>query len=255
MAAQAGRVIWQQAAVLKYQETLAADATTWTLSCINDSSVSFNVFSARRANGMVAFSGGIAIGGGNFPRTSAGAPIGIDLYKSGQAATYLQQNTDGTTLRISTTSLGSYIDSLLCGNTPTNADPAVGQRALNIRSQDASGAIQTRLTFDTGGGILAGAAAFAGTYAWMGGPSTMALDFRTMQTAGLQPGSVISGATMLTGQVARIMVNGGGAITLPASWHIVQGGAVWGTAYTIVSLVCIDGPSSFIFATFIPFQS
>lgn len=255
IAGQQGTITWKQAGATKFAHVTSGDTTTHTLVATPDTGGPFNVFSARRADGMSMFSGGVAIGGGNFPRTTQGAPIALDVYKAGQTSVALFQAADGSAIRLQAASGNTYIDSLLCGTGATAADPAVGVRALTVRVQDSTGALQNRLTFDPGGGILAGVAAFAGPYAWMGGPSTMALDFRTMQTAGLQPGSVISGATMLTGQVARIMVNGGGAITLPAAWHIQQGGAVWGTAYTIVSLVCIDGPSSFIFATFTPFQS
>ena len=68
------------------------------------------------------------------------------------------------------------------------------------------------------------------------------LDFRQYQTIGVTNGSVITAITFAqTGQVARILVAGGGAITLPATgMRLPQGGAVWGGTYTLVSFVNVD---------------
>ena len=250
-AGQVGQVLWEQAAVVKFAMYSAPDSSYWGMQATPDTGGAFNVFLIRRADGASLLNGNLRIGD-NFPRTSTGAPINLDIYNAAKPATFVMQYNDGTALRLTATNAGNYIDSLYAG-TGAAVDPAIGARTLYMRTQDASGTVQNRLTFDPAGGLLAGVAAFVGNYAWLGGPSTFALDFHTVQTAGVQAGSTISGVTMMAGQVARIFVNGSGGVTLPAGVHIPVAGATFGTTATIVSLLALDASGNNIFATFVPF--
>ena len=249
IAGQVGAIYWKQAAVTKYAAWAYLDSQTWYLTAYPDAGGQFNVFSARRSDGALVIGGNVAISGG-FSRTTQSAPIHLEIYKS--TPVVLMQHADGSTFRVLVNSAGAYIDSWLA-STGADVAPAVGARSLFLRTQDASGAVQNRLTLDPGGGILAGVGAFVGNYAWLGGPATFALDFHTCQTAGIQAGSTVMSITMMAGQIARIFVNGSGAITLPAAVHVPVGGATWGTVATIVSLLALDASGNNIFATFVPF--
>jgi hypothetical protein len=99
---------------------------------------------------------------------------------------------------------------------------------------------------------LISARAVSGGYSNAGAYSG-ALDFRNIQTYGVNPGSAISAIYCAPGQVFRILVNGSGAITLPAvKW--TTGSPVWGTTYTVISCFSPDGGGT-IFATTMPFTT
>jgi len=92
--------------------------------------------------------------------------------------------------------------------------------------------------------------AIASTYKALGavnGP----IDFNSYQTAGVNPASIITAITMAEAQVGRILINGAGAITLPASVKLPKGGAVYGAASTVIGLLMVGG---IIRSTFIPYD-
>jgi len=80
----------------------------------------------------------------------------------------------------------------------------------------------------TFGGGIAAKYYYAGAYS---GPAA----FQYYQTLGVTPGSTITSISAIQGQIIRILVNGGGAITLPAGVKWADGSPVWGTTYTMVS--------------------
>jgi hypothetical protein len=57
---------------------------------------------------------------------------------------------------------------------------------------------------------------------------------------------------MAEGQVCRIVVVGGGSITLPATlWKYPKGGPQYGAAFTIIGVTFVGG---YYFTTFTPYD-
>jgi hypothetical protein len=248
IAGQVGAIYWFQASANKFAAWVSADSSTWIVTAYPDAGGPWNVFSARRSDGAVAFGNNVAISAG-FARTSQGAAVHLEINKP--TPVFLMQHSDGGALRLLTNAAGTYIDAWLAA-TGADVAPVAGARSLFVRTQDSTGAVQTRLTFDPSGAMLAGVGAFVGAYRSLGAGS-FAPDFRLGQTVGVAPGATITSVTLAAGQVGRIFVTGGGAITIPSTWRVQQGGAVWGTVNTIVSLFSPDGAT--ILATFVPFQA
>jgi hypothetical protein len=191
---------------------------------------------------------------GGAPRS---APINynFDMRSAGVQRFVIQDLTSGVAIRLSTDPVGTFFD-----NFKLNADGSLGgipSAPFALRLQDSVGAVfnAIRCTSDhliyLGDNALAVPGAVVSTILALGainGP----LDFGKYQTATVTAGSTVTAITMTTGQVGRILVTTGGAITLPGAVKLPRGGAVYGTVSTVIGLV-YDGTA--VRASFTPYDT
>jgi len=242
-------ISWRQAGVQRWDTF--CDSGGFYVTAYLDGGGSYNLLVLGRQARVATIYGRLGVGGA--PRDMGGAAaIGLDVQTPGLVTALINDTSSGASFRIQATSGGTYLDGISSrgDNGAMWVTPGI---PLMVRTQDAAGALQTRLRFDPSGAIMTNSSAFVGGFLWYGGPAAFTPDFRIAQTIGIQPGSSITTVVLVTGQVARIYVNGPGAVPYPASWHIQQGGAVWGLAFTVINLWTHDGTN--IFATFTPYDT
>jgi len=106
------------------------------------------------------------------------------------------------------------------------------------------------LMYRTAYGVTEGWA-FSGRYTWLASYSG-GLDFRQSKTFGMNTGSTVTAMSASTGQICRIIVGGGGSISLPNVIRWAAGNPLWGAAYTMITL-WYDGGT--FWGTTMPFNS
>lgn len=196
------------------------------------------------------------LGLGLAPRLVSGVTqFHFDVQYAGTVRQVLYSTDTFVSTRLSAASNGSFLEAI-----NTEADGTVKATAgipLVLRLQDAAGNIFVGLKIDntrvvqvgdtssgTNPGSICSTLVSKGSY-------TGALDFTQYQSVKLSPGSTISAVTLASGQVGRILVNGAGSITLPGTLKLPRGGAVYGTAFTVIG-VWYDGTN--VFTSFTPYD-
>jgi len=177
--------------------------------------------------------------------------VNIDVIRASNAGYVVMETTYNSQTRVVNNNGNCYYDHWTAdaaGNQTGNPGPPV-----IIRQSNTVGALQPRISFINDGQIQVNWGTICSGYVWYGGPATFTLEFKTTQTCGVAPGSVIGGILLgQPGHVVRIFVAGNGAITLPSYIRIPQGGAVWGTYATMISLWFQGGSS--VYASFVPYD-
>jgi hypothetical protein len=190
---------------------------------------------------------------GGAPRQSS---LQIDSYGAGSRTLNVSDSTAGVAVKVRATAAGNFIDSVR-----QNADgspwPVAGV-PFTIDGNGSDGALRPYLTISpdgsiqVGGNSLGNAGAIISTYKYFGLVNT-AISLVNLQAIGVNAGSNLSaGITMADGQVCRVVVVGGGSITLPPAFKIPKGGAQWGAATTIIGITNAGGT---YFCSFTPYDS
>jgi hypothetical protein len=188
---------------------------------------------------------------------ASGEVFNLDIVGVNQAKQVTYAYSAGVGFKVTVNSSGHAFDTMRMTDT---GDPWVGQGGLPFiwRHQKGNGLLEQMMKFDPSGLISFGDSsttvpgAVVSTYKNFGaGAYTGTLTFSSYQMAIVAPGSNITGLTMTFGQIARILVNGAGAITLPAFIKLAVGSTGnWGSTASIVSMVYSDAT---VFGTITPF--
>jgi hypothetical protein len=208
--------------------------------------------SAGTTTGFTRF---VPVGIMGAPRRPGSEIFNLDVHGTGVVTSSLASDSGGTAIKMTVGGAANYID---CMQMLGSGAPWVvgGNSSLVFRLTKGSTLIEQVLRLDPSGLVtvgdnsLASPGAITSTYKVMG-TYTGTLAFANYQMAIVNPGSNITGLTMSFGQVARILVAGGGAITLPAFIQLAVGSANnWGATASIVSLVYSNAT---VFGTITPF--
>jgi hypothetical protein len=251
IAGQPTQIVWRQAGITRFNWEIAADGSMISLYTYDNLGALYSLpFQATRSTQQV-LTGHNWVFGGTLAGRNALYPI--DILKPYWAGILIQESTTNAA-RVAHFNNGEIYEDYYVATAAGDPNPASAGPKVHIRQQIFNGSVQERLIFDIYGGISTGYGVFASNYAWLGTVNG-ALDFRACATMGVAAGSVITAFTFAqVGQVARILVSGAGAITLPASGlSLPQGGAVWGGRMTLVGLINVDATITLL--TFTPYDS